>query len=212
MTIREFIEANGIFFTLIFSLLSLASVGLVVWRSLRNIRAHIDPDRFFEQLEQELQRGGGQAAYAFVEQEANNQRVLARLLLAVFHEGHRGKIAARDAMADCIDTEIMPSLEKFLPLILLFAKVAPMLGLLGTVWGMIGAFQTIAGATRVDPSALANDIGMALFTTAEGLIIAIPLIFAYTIFQSRIQRFEIDLQRGAQMALRLLPRLHGQTN
>jgi biopolymer transport protein ExbB/TolQ len=104
----------------------------------------------------------------------------------------------------------MPSLEAFLPVILLFAKIAPMLGLLGTVWGMIGAFRTIAGATRVEPSALANDIGMALYTTAEGLLIAIPLIFAYTIFQQRIQRFEVDLQRGSQEALRLLPYFHGQ--
>jgi biopolymer transport protein ExbB len=210
MSISQIISANGLFFTIAFAALSLASVGLVAWRIIRNLRAHANPDHFFDRLEQELQRGGGQAAFQYVEEEARKQRVLARLMLAVFREGGRGKIAARDAMADCIDTEIMPSLEAFLPVILLFAKIAPMLGLLGTVWGMILAFGKIAGATRVEPSALANDIGMALYTTAEGLLIAIPLIFAYTIFQQRIQRFEIDLQRGTQEALRLLPRLHGQ--
>jgi biopolymer transport protein ExbB len=93
---------------------------------------------------------------------------------------------------------------------LVFAKLAPMLGLLGTVWGMIMAFGKIAGETKVEPSALANDIGMALFTTAEGLIIAIPLIFAYTMFRERVNRFELDLQRAAQAALNLVPRVYGQ--
>jgi biopolymer transport protein ExbB len=210
MSLRDFLAANGIFFTVVFALLSLTSVGLVIWRIIRNVRAHANHEMFFDRLEQELERGGPQQAFAYVQEESRKQRVLARLMMAVFREGGRGKIAARDAMADCIDTEIRPSLETFLPIILLFAKVAPMLGLLGTVWGMIAAFRQIAGATKVDPSALADNIGMALFTTAEGLIIAIPLIAAYTFFQQRIQRFEIDLQRGAQEALRLLPRIHGQ--
>jgi biopolymer transport protein ExbB len=85
-----------------------------------------------------------------------------------------------------------------------------MVGLLGTVSGMIKAFSKIAGNTKVDPSALAGDIGMALFTTAEGLIIAIPLIFAYSLFRERVNRFELDLQRAAQAALNLLPALAGK--
>jgi biopolymer transport protein ExbB len=82
-----------------------------------------------------------------------------------------------------------------------------MLGLLGTVWGMILAFGKIAGATKVEPSALAQDIGMALFTTAEGLLIAIPLIFAYTMFRERVSRFELDMQRAAAAAMNLVPKL-----
>jgi biopolymer transport protein ExbB len=101
--------------------------------------------------------------------------------------------------------EIVPELNFLLPLMLVLAKLAPMVGLLGTVSGMIMAFNKIAGATKVDPSALANDIGMALFTTAEGLIIAIPLVFAYSMFRERVNRFELDLQRAAQEALTLLP-------
>jgi biopolymer transport protein ExbB/TolQ len=113
-------------------------------------------------------------------------------------------------MADCIDTEIMPQLTSTLPAILLLVKTAPMMGLLGTVVGMILAFGKIAGATKVDPSALANDIGMALFTTAEGLFIAIPLIIFYSVFRTRIDRFEIQLQRASQEALRLLPQVCGR--
>jgi len=64
---------------------------------------------------------------------------------------------------------------------------------------------------KVNPSDLAGDIGMALFTTAEGLLIAIPLIFAYTMFRERVNRFEVDLQRAAQAAVRLFPQMTGRS-
>jgi biopolymer transport protein ExbB len=117
----------------------------------------------------------------------------------------QGKMAVRNAMDDKIELEIVPDLDFLLSWILALAKLAPMVGLLGTVWGMINAFGKIAGAVKVNPSDLAGDIGMALFTTAEGLLIAIPLIFAYTMFRDRVNRFEVDLQRAARAALRLYP-------
>jgi biopolymer transport protein ExbB/TolQ len=52
---------------------------------------------------------------------------------------------------------------------------------------------------------------MALFTTAEGLIIAIPLIFAYTIFKERLGRFEVELQRGAKEALNIVPKVFNKS-
>ena len=106
-----------------------------------------------------------------------------------------------------MELELLPRLNFLLPLILVFIKIAPMVGLLGTVWGMIQAFGKIAGSTKVNPSDLANDIGLALFTTAEGLLIAIPLIFIYTILREKVNGFELDLQRGMQAALARVPRL-----
>jgi len=211
MSISEIIEANGVFFTIAFSGISLTAVTLVAWRFIKNYHARSNLEEFLGQLEHELETGGGRAAFEFCQRQATETRqVLPRIFVAAFKHGHRGRIAARDAIADCLDTEILPSLQSLLPYILLLIKTAPMVGLLGTVVGMIGAFQTIAGATKVDPSALANDIGMALFTTAEGLLIAIPLIFFYTLFRERVQQFELQLQQGAQEALRLLPRVYSQ--
>jgi len=66
------------------------------------------------------------------------------------------------------------------------AAVAPMIGLLGTVSGMISAFQTIGQVGMGDPSALASDIGEALVTTATGLVIGIPAMIAYFIFRNRL--------------------------
>lgn len=75
-------------------------------------------------------------------------------------------------------------------------KAAPMLGLLGTVTGMINAFGKIAGSGEggVKPSALAADISFALFTTAAGLAIAIPLVILGSMTQNRISRLQDAVQ------------------
>ncbi|MCA9156048.1 MAG: MotA/TolQ/ExbB proton channel family protein [Planctomycetales bacterium] len=212
MSLTEIYSANGWFFTTVFLSLSVISVYLIVWRQIKNMRAHTDVDVFTDTMQQQLQAGGPQAAFQWLKQtwEQNQDSVVPQVFMTMFEEGHRGKAATRDAMLDRIEMDLLPELQKKLPTILLFAKVAPMVGLLGTVSGMIGAFQAIASATKVNPGDLAEDIGMALFTTAEGLIIAIPLIFAYTIFRERVHRFEIELQRGSQAALKMLPQIHGQ--
>ncbi len=70
----------------------------------------------------------------------------------------------------------------------LIAGVAPMIGLLGTVSGMIGAFQQIASGGMGKPELLAGDIGEALITTATGLTIAIPAVFSYFLFRNMLGR------------------------
>jgi biopolymer transport protein ExbB/TolQ len=207
--LKHVIEANGILFSLAFLAMRMAAVFLVALRFIKNLKAHTDIEQFVARLEELLQTQGPAAVVETCRREAHEtDQIMPKLFRAAFEEGHRGKIAARDAMADCMDLEIMPRLHSALPGILFLIKTAPMMGLLGTVVGMIGAFETIAGATKVDPSALANDIGMALFTTAEGLFIAVPLILFYTLFRERVNRFEVELQRGSQEALKLLPRIY----
>lgn len=67
----------------------------------------------------------------------------------------------------------------------IIGQIAPMLGLLGTVVGMMGAFNTLAAQGNADPSELAGDIGLAMITTAAGLIIAIPSIFFFFLLRNR---------------------------
>jgi len=77
-------------------------------------------------------------------------------------------------------------------------KSAPMLGLLGTVTGMIAAFKQIAGSgeSGIKPSALASDISFALWTTAAGLAIAIPLVILGSMVQTRIARLQDSVQEN----------------
>lgn len=204
MSVSHIIEANGPFFTLLFLALSLVSMTLVFWRWWLNYHAKTDLADFLGRLDSALEAEQIEGALRLCDEEPG---VVPKLFATALKTGPEGKIATRSALANLIELEIIPDLNFLLPQILVFAKLAPMLGLLGTVWGMIFAFEKIAGATKVNPSDLSNDIGMALFTTAEGLLIAIPLIFAYTMFRERVNRFELDLQRGAQAAMNLTARI-----
>ncbi|MDP6859659.1 MAG: MotA/TolQ/ExbB proton channel family protein [Verrucomicrobiales bacterium] len=71
-------------------------------------------------------------------------------------------------------------------------QIAPMLGLLGTVVGMMGAFNTLASQGQADPSVLAGDIGLAMVTTASGLIIAIPSIFFFFFLRNKLNGLVAD--------------------
>lgn len=204
MSFQRIIQANGPVFLILFGLLSLASLTIIIWRAWLNYNAKTDLGEFLERLKEKLSSGGRAAAVELCEEEPG---VVPKLFGTALVTCDQGKVATRNAIANLVELEILPELNFLLPLMVVFAKLAPMIGLLGTVAGMIMAFGKIAGATKVNPSDLAGDIGMALFTTAEGLIIAIPLIFAYSMFRERVNRFELDLQRAAQAALNLLPAL-----
>lgn len=92
-------------------------------------------------------------------------------------------------------------IEKGLTMIKLLAAVAPLMGLLGTVTGMIATFSAITLFGTGDPKLMAGGISQALITTVEGLIIAIPLLFAYTLLQTRAKLLLSQLE---EQALRLL--------
>jgi biopolymer transport protein ExbB len=75
----------------------------------------------------------------------------------------------------------------------LIGSIAPMLGLLGTVQGMVLSFQVIANSTTSPkPSELADGIATALFTTLEGLVVAIPAIIFYSLYKNRLARFLME--------------------
>ncbi len=83
-------------------------------------------------------------------------------------------------------TELMPRLEGTLPTIAIIGSLLPMLGLLGTVIGMIDVFEVIASHGTGDPMPMAHGISQALLTTASGLICAIPVIFIHHLLVRRL--------------------------
>ena len=89
-------------------------------------------------------------------------------------------------------------LEKGLVVLSTLMNVAPLLGFLGTVIGMIIAFQSIEAAGEVEATLVAGGIKVALLTTAAGLVIAIPVSIAHNYFVSRIDALVIDMEESAQ--------------
>jgi biopolymer transport protein ExbB len=90
-----------------------------------------------------------------------------------------------------------PALERFLTMIKVLAVVAPLLGLLGTVTGMINTFQAITLFGTGDPKLMANGISQALVTTMEGLWVAIPLTFLHALVASRSRSIINTLEEQA---------------
>ncbi len=86
----------------------------------------------------------------------------------------------------------------------IIAQIAPMLGLLGTVSGMIKAFATLGSGGMGDPAKLASNISEALMTTASGLVIALPAIFLYFFFKNRLSKFVSVTELEASRLLNVL--------
>ena len=92
----------------------------------------------------------------------------------------------------------LSKLEKGLVVLATLTNVAPLLGFLGTVIGMIIAFQSIEAAGEVEATLVAGGIKVALLTTAAGLVIAIPVSVAHNFFVSRIDSLVIDMEESSQ--------------
>jgi biopolymer transport protein ExbB len=92
-------------------------------------------------------------------------------------------------------------LERGLVILATIANVAPLMGFLGTVAGMILAFASIEAAGSVDPTLVAGGIKVALLTTASGLAIAIPVNIGYNFFVTRIDQLIVDMEQGTQAIL-----------
>ena len=108
-----------------------------------------------------------------------------------------GREHVEDAIADFSVNETRKQMT-FINLLSLVAQAAPMLGLFGTVFGMIGAFSTLASNNSADPSALASDISVALLTTMWGLVVAILALFAYFFFKNKFNGLVADCHGTAE--------------
>jgi biopolymer transport protein ExbB len=92
-------------------------------------------------------------------------------------------------------------LEKSLWILATVANIAPLLGFLGTVTGMIGSFEALAEVGLGNPEAVAGGISEALLTTATGLIIAFPVQTAYNYFNNRVSQFALDMEISSSVLL-----------
>lgn len=124
-------------------------------------------------------------------------KAVPQLVLVAVQNMDRPMNKLRRMLAEKFERDILSSLEYGTSWIATIVKSAPMLGLLGTVLGMINAFAKIAasqGSGGTDPTKLANDISFALLTTALGLVIAIPLVLAGNLIHIRIGKLQDSVQ------------------
>jgi biopolymer transport protein ExbB len=127
----------------------------------------------------------------------------------IFAAGLRNVKSSREVMKESIEEAgraVVHDLERFLTSLGTIAAIAPLLGLLGTVIGMVEIFgsQTPTGG---NPAVLAHGISVALYNTAFGLIVAIPAMIFYRFFRSRVDNLAIEME---QQAIKLVEVVHGE--
>ncbi|SKA64205.1 MotA/TolQ/ExbB proton channel family protein [Desulfobaculum bizertense] len=126
-----------------------------------------------------------------------------RVLLGMLRVKHISREQLEDAMQEGLLHEL-PRLERFLPTLSVLAAIAPLLGLLGTVTGMIDTFQTITLFGAGNPRMMSGGISEALITTQLGLAVAIPIMVAHHLLERRVDALIGDMEeKGAGLALEL---------
>lgn len=129
--------------------------------------------------------------------------VASRTLAALLRRRNSGQHAMEDSIQEQLLVEL-PRLGRFLGGIAMLAAVAPLLGLLGTVTGIIATFDVIKGFGNANPALLAGGISEALVTTAAGLILAIPILLIHSALKGRVDRVIGDAEKYAATLLNLL--------
>ncbi len=163
--------------------LSVLSIGLIGFMALTNQRASILPGGVVEQARRLLADGRYREAIDLTERE---QSFFSQVLAAALREASHGfsaMIRSLEQTSDELTTERLRRMEYLNVL----GQVSPMIGLFGTVYGMILAFQAIVVAGgNADPVLLAGGIGTALTTTFWGLVVAIPALSGYAVVRNKI--------------------------
>jgi len=176
-------------------LLACSLIGLVfiIERAWTLSRARINVKALMMRVVRALREEGVQAALEVCQRTRGP-------IAAILHSGLLRASRGPSAVEKAIETSgaiEMSFLERGLVALATIANVAPLLGFLGTVSGMISAFAAIAAAEQVSAKLVAKGIQEALITTATGLIIAVPVTIAHSFFVSQIDRFIIEMEEAS---------------
>lgn len=175
-SILKFIEAGG-FWVLPILFIGAIGIGITIERYIKLQRAESANRKMWDQLQPVLQKGDFDAAR---EMTANDKSYISQLLTVGFER--QGVVRRREDFEIAMDEvmmSIVPQLEKRTPYTALFANLATLMGLLGTILGLISAFAAVAHAAPSEKSALLSaSISEAMSCTAIGLVVAIPMLSA----------------------------------
>lgn len=183
-------------------LASLLGLGVILAKLYILTSAQRDARRILTDIDTFARKGEVDEALRYLERTPGP---LAAVLLAGFNrirEERRGS-DVEYAMKTAGRIEL-GFLERGMIILATVATIAPLIGFLGTVWGMIAAFGAIESAGAVEASLVAGGIKVALITTAAGLLIAIPVNVAYNYFVTRIDRLILDMEQGTHTMRKLL--------
>lgn len=198
MSITEFIDTS-----IYVALAAVALAGLwfflLLFFRIKQKRFSSDAaaDTFLDSVNEHLARKDFSAVAELCDSPPYWSKAVPQLILVAIQNRDQPPPKIRKQLAERFERDVLADMEYRLSWIGTVVKAAPMLGLQGTVVGMINAFAKLASSsqkTGTDPSLLANDISFALYTTAIGLMIAIPLVLVSNFLQIRIGKLQDSVQ------------------
>lgn len=201
MSVVELFDKGGV---LIYPLLILfawgVSIIVIKWFALR--RENIINPQAVKQVESLLLANKTPEATAYCKQ---NSAPMTRILQAAILNHDKSEAELKEILEEAGRQEV-PKIRSHLTTLGTIASVAPLLGLFGTVLGMISVFATLAQDTNVNATALAGGISEALITTACGMAIAMPTLAFYNYFMSQVQILIIEIEKVSLHMIAVLKR------
>jgi len=178
--------------------LSVVNIALIVTLAMRNRRSAILPIAFANRLRDMAASGRGDEAATLARAEASD---FSRMLSTGVRHHDRG-LPAMVRVVEQTSEELVVARFRSIETLNVLGQVAPMIGLFGTVYGMIMAFRSLAAtAGSADPMVLAGGIGTALVTTFWGLFIAIPALAAYAAIRNKVDSVSTEATRRVEEML-----------
>ena len=183
---------------------SIIALGIIVERGWSLQRARVVPRSLLPDVALEVRQKG-------VTQDLLNRLSQGSLLARLFAVGLKNVRSSRDVMKESLEETgrvAAHELERFLTTLGTIASLAPIMGLFGTVVGMIEIFGAQGGsAVNANPAQLAHGISVALYNTAFGLIVAIPSMIFYRHYRSRVDGLVVEME---MQAVKLVEIVHGE--
>ena len=168
---------------------------VLVWRRVSQTRfgSEAAQDEFLEELDAELFAGDYSGAADLCE---DDRRAMPQLALYAIENRNQGLDRVRRQLSERFQQDVLADIEHRLSWVTTVIKSAPMIGLFGTVVGMMGAFRNLSSGAEVDTGKMAEDIMFALITTACGLAIAVPLVLCNASINVQIRKMEDLIAAG----------------
>ncbi|MEK7850518.1 MAG: MotA/TolQ/ExbB proton channel family protein [Deltaproteobacteria bacterium] len=203
-TVAAFMRDGGIFMYIIL-VVSVVGAAIVVERGyVLLLKFNVDSRLLWENVSRHILEGDMEKAAALCK---GSGVPLLRLLNAGISASGSSRSDIQDAV-DEVAVEIIPSIDRRLNHLATLANVATLLGLLGTIQGLIQSFSAVGIADPSQKAAiLASGISIALYTTFFGLIVAIPMLIAYTFFHAKAMRIIDEMDEFSIKLMNLTKRM-----
>ncbi|MBI1262370.1 MAG: MotA/TolQ/ExbB proton channel family protein [Rhizobiales bacterium] len=187
--------------------LSVISAAIIIMKVVQFWSLGLSRRSFVEPAVDKIEAGDAAGALALLEK---HKTPLARAMAAGVRAKARGDLRDEDVAAEIarVGAIELGSMQRYFRWLEMIGNIAPLLGLLGTVIGMIQAFQRLEqSGAKVDPALLSGGIWQALLTTAVGLVVALPAIAVLNLFEGRVDQTRLSMRDASA---RVLAALHAR--